>query len=282
MKEVLKLNTSKNSLGKLIKDARKIKSKRTTTRYTQDLLSKDVGVSISYIGDLECGRFTPSYELLIKISKACNLPFTFFAIYNEHIIKRIETKFPNSDFKDNIEIINYYKNSVGYNYEHEFQINGYYNEKKINNYTGSFEEYCSTTLDRIPQIVYDPNVKIAIHKSLNLDPYFGDVPIGDINFQYDLDAKYAYTAFPVSDDGMNLSKISKGDLVIIRRQNHFENGDIVAVKINNSEDLIRRAYKVNTTITLIPNSSVSTYEPRTLDSSEIQIIGKVVKSITNI
>ena len=282
MKEVLKLNTSKNSLGKLIKDARKIKSKRTTTRYTQDLLSKDVGVSISYIGDLECGRFTPSYELLIKISKACNLQFAFFAVHDEHIIKYLETTYPDSNFKDDIEIINYCKDSVGYPYDLEFELNDFYRAKTINNYTGSFNEYCSTTPDRVPQTIYDPNIKIKILKTLNADYFWDDISIGHMVYQYDLNPRYAYTAFPASDDGMNLSKISKGDLVIIRRQNHFENGDIIAVKINNTEDLIRRAYKANTTITLIPNSSVSTYEPLTVDESEIQIIGKVVKSITNI
>lgn len=276
------MNTSKNSLGKLIKEARKIKSERTATRYTQELLSIDVGLSKSYIGDLEYGRYTPSYELLIKISKACNLPFSFFAVYTDHIIKHIETTYPNSDFKDNIQIINYYKNCVGYTFNYESVINGFYNEIKINTFTGSFEEYCALGLERIPQSAYDTDTKIEIQKNLNVDYYFGEVPIGHIVYKYDLDSRYTYSAFPASDDSMNLSKIAKGDLVIIRMQNSFKDGEILAIKINNTEDVIRRAYKTNTTITLIPTSSNSTYEPIILDESEVQIVGKVVRAITKI
>ncbi|WP_053079527.1 helix-turn-helix domain-containing protein [Clostridium massiliodielmoense] len=69
---------SKNEMGILIKKARTLKSKKRGKNYTQLELAKDIGISRSYLGDIESGRIYPNYILLNKISEACEIPFRFF------------------------------------------------------------------------------------------------------------------------------------------------------------------------------------------------------------
>lgn len=76
---------TKQEMGILIKHARKYKSKKIGKNYTQNVLAKDIGISRSYLGDIEKGRTYPNYVLLNKISKACEVPFCFFNEENINI-----------------------------------------------------------------------------------------------------------------------------------------------------------------------------------------------------
>lgn len=69
---------TKSEMGMLIKEARKLKSKSLGKNYTQNDLAKDIGISRSYLGDIEGGRTYPNYILLNKIADACEVPFSFF------------------------------------------------------------------------------------------------------------------------------------------------------------------------------------------------------------
>lgn len=72
------MTLSKKDLGKLIKEARKIKSNQFNSHFTQEELAKAVNKSRSYIGDIESGRIYPNYKLLTKIATACNVDLSFF------------------------------------------------------------------------------------------------------------------------------------------------------------------------------------------------------------
>ncbi len=69
---------SKKDLGETIKLARGIKSAMSGAKYTQANLSDEIGISRSYLGDIEAGRKYPNYVLLNKIADACGVPFSFF------------------------------------------------------------------------------------------------------------------------------------------------------------------------------------------------------------
>lgn len=47
-------------------------------KYTGQNLADDIGISRSYLGDIESGRIYPNYEVLTAISSACCLPLSFF------------------------------------------------------------------------------------------------------------------------------------------------------------------------------------------------------------
>lgn len=69
---------SKEELGKLIKEARKLKGKKLGSNFTQKDLGEEVGISRSYVGDIESGRTYPSYALLSKIADVCGVALDFF------------------------------------------------------------------------------------------------------------------------------------------------------------------------------------------------------------
>ncbi|MEN6490208.1 MAG: XRE family transcriptional regulator [Smithella sp.] len=69
---------TKEELGQRIKTARRYKTTRCGKKYTQSMLAKDVGVSRSYLGDIEAGRKYPNYALLSKIAEACEVPIILF------------------------------------------------------------------------------------------------------------------------------------------------------------------------------------------------------------
>lgn len=75
---VINMLLSKNEIGKLVKEARKYKSKKIGQKYTQIMLGRDIKSSQGYIGDIESGRTYPTYKVLIKIAEACEVPLSFF------------------------------------------------------------------------------------------------------------------------------------------------------------------------------------------------------------
>lgn len=72
------MTLSKEALGKLIKEARKLKGTKLGSSFTQKDLAAAVGISRSYIGDIESGRTYPSFVLLSKIAYACGVSLDFF------------------------------------------------------------------------------------------------------------------------------------------------------------------------------------------------------------
>ena len=58
------------SLGK------KIQKKRKDLGLTQDELAEKVGISLTYMGFIEQGRYAPSLEVLNKIAKALKIPLS--------------------------------------------------------------------------------------------------------------------------------------------------------------------------------------------------------------
>lgn len=82
-------------------------------------------------------------------------------------------------------------------------------------------------------------------------------------------------------DSMINARIMNGDLLLIRRQNDVENGEIAAVLID-GEAVLKRVYKTNDTIIL--QSENPMYKPIILnknDMKDVHIIGKLKKVVLN-
>lgn len=90
-----------------------------------------------------------------------------------------------------------------------------------------------------------------------------------------------YFGLRVIGNSMNLSRISEGDIVIIRKQNYVENGEIAVILIDGENATVKKYYQTDTIITLIPNSSDPAHSPKIYDSGKVPmaILGKVVKAI---
>ena len=92
-------------------------------------------------------------------------------------------------------------------------------------------------------------------------------------------AKGEYFGLKVVGDSMT-PRICQDDVVIVRKQNHIENGEIGVVLINNLDATIKKVIKNGTGMTLIPFNPE--YEPLFFSADEIvtlpvTILGKVVE-----
>lgn len=88
-----------------------------------------------------------------------------------------------------------------------------------------------------------------------------------------------YFALKVKGDSME-PKISAGDVVIVRKQNDVDSGDLAIVLVNGNEATIKKVMKFNGGINLVPNNpaySVMTYTNEQIESLPVNVIGKVVE-----
>lgn len=95
----------------------------------------------------------------------------------------------------------------------------------------------------------------------------------------DLNHGAEYFALRVSGDSMNAARIHDGDLIIVRRQDTVENGEIAVVMVGDEDATVKRFYATNSTVTLMPQSTNPVHQPQIYDLSRtgIKVLGKVVK-----
>ena len=104
-----------------------------------------------------------------------------------------------------------------------------------------------------------------------------------ISLKLDNSDKENYYALFVTGDSME-PLFNSGDMIIVHKQENFENGDNCVILINGEEATIKKVYRGNTGIELKAVNPY--YPPRIFTEEEIQelpvkIIGVVEKSIRN-
>ena len=95
----------------------------------------------------------------------------------------------------------------------------------------------------------------------------------------EMSAKGDHFGLKIVGDSMS-PRICQGDVVIVRKQNYIDNGEIGVVLINNLDATVKKVVKNGTGLTLIPFNPE--YEPIIFTAEEIvtlpvTIIGKVVE-----
>ncbi len=88
-----------------------------------------------------------------------------------------------------------------------------------------------------------------------------------------------YFALKVKGDSME-PKISAGDVVIVRKQEDVDSGDLAIILANGNEATIKKVMKFNGGINLVPNNpayEVMTYTNEQIESLPVNILGKVVE-----
>ena len=89
-----------------------------------------------------------------------------------------------------------------------------------------------------------------------------------------------YFALQIKGDSME-PKFSEGDVVIVRKQSVVENGDIAIILVNGNEATVKKFYRKDTGITLMPTNTAK-YEPmfftqQETDELPVVVLGKVVE-----
>ena len=78
---------------------------------------------------------------------------------------------------------------------------------------------------------------------------------------------------------MNAARIQDGDILIVRRQEEVENGEVAVVMVGDEDATVKRFYATGSTVTLMPQSTNPTHQPQIYDTATtpIRVIGKVVE-----
>ncbi len=95
----------------------------------------------------------------------------------------------------------------------------------------------------------------------------------------DLNGGAEYFGLRVRGDSMNALRINDGDIIIVRRQEEVEQGEVAVVLVDEEDATVKRFYSSDTTVTLMPQSTNPEHKPQLYDISKttIRILGKVVK-----
>lgn len=144
---------SKHDLGKLVKQARKIKSDKIGKKYTQKMLATDIKKSQSYIGDIESGRTYPSFVILNLIADACGISISYFQ--DEEKTNKDIDKF----IKSNLDLKDREVPEIRENIKHdpEIKINYIYDCVKENS-TNDYKKF-KTPEEAISYILHNPVIK---------------------------------------------------------------------------------------------------------------------------
>ncbi len=89
-----------------------------------------------------------------------------------------------------------------------------------------------------------------------------------------------YFALRVKGDSMDAAHIFEGNVLIVRKQDTVENGEIAVVMIGDNDATVKRFYCEEQIVTLMPQSTNPRHLPQIYDMSKIpvRVIGKVVKN----
>jgi repressor LexA len=88
-----------------------------------------------------------------------------------------------------------------------------------------------------------------------------------------------YFGLRVRGDSMDAARINDGDVVIVRRQDVVENGQIAVCLINGEDATLKRFSQNGPIVTLMPQSTNPANKPFVYDLQEtsVEILGLVVK-----
>lgn len=109
-------------------------------------------------------------------------------------------------------------------------------------------------------------------------PIFADENIEGYTIT-DLNGGADYFALRVSGDSMNAARINDGDIIIVRKQNIVDPGEIAVVRVGDDEATVKRFFQTENTVTLVPQSYNQKHKPQIydLETTNIDILGKVIK-----
>ena len=126
---------------------------------------------------------------------------------------------------------------------------------------------------------YHPTRSIPILGRISAGlPLYAEQNIEGYTFT-DLNGRAEYFALRVSGDSMNAMGINDGYLIIVRRQDEVENGEVAVVMVGEEDATVKRFYATGSTVTLMPQSTNPVHQPQIYDlrKTPIKVLGKVVK-----
>ena len=129
-------------------------------------------------------------------------------------------------------------------------------------------------------ISYAPTQRIPILGRISAGlPLYAEEQIEGYTYT-DLNHGGEYFALRVHGDSKNAIRIYDGDLLIIRKQDVVEDGEIAVVMVNDDEATVKCWHRRENIVMLEPKSTNPTHQMQIYDAKEtpIRVIGKVVQN----
>ena len=121
--------------------------------------------------------------------------------------------------------------------------------------------------------------QIPVYSSINSSDFSSDN--NNILDYTDLSSDYfdkgEYFALYIQGDSMSVSRICDGDIVIVRRQDEVNSGEIAVVTVENEDAVVRKVFTRDDTVTLMESNKNTNNSSCIIDKGEVRILGKVVE-----
>lgn len=234
----------------------KIREKRKSKNMTLDQLSALTGAHTGFLSHIERGSRMPSIEMLEKIASALDTPVDYFLKQEQ-----IRESFYKA-LGENLSVYptNEYERMTINEPELKYGIDRHEEKKEVIGIT--------------PVPVFD-----IIHAG---DPIRSEKNI--IGYEFlsgSLIKGENYFGLKVKGDSMDKSRINDGDVVIVRKQSEVENGEIAVVLVDGENATVKKFYRADTIVSLIPDSNNNEHQPRFITKETVTVLGKVVRVIIN-
>lgn len=132
----------------------------------------------------------------------------------------------------------------------------------------------------MPARPYKPSHRIPILGRISAGlPLYAEQNIEGYTFT-DLNGGGEYFALRVTGDSMTAARIFDGDLLIVRRQDIVDDGQIAVVIVGDDEATVKRFYRQGSTVTLMPQSMNPVHQPQVYDikTTRIRVVGRVMRN----
>ena len=147
-------------------------------------------------------------------------------------------------------------------------------------------------MDRRPQepeqevtpIAYNPTHRIAVLGRISAGlPLYAEEHIEGYIYT-ELNGGNEYFGLRVQGDSMTAARICEDDIIVVRRQEEVEDGEIAVVMVGDEDATVKRFHRSGHTVTLTPQSYNPSHQPQVYDlkHTSIRILGKVVQVIYSV
>lgn len=216
----------------------KVKKARLENKLTQKQLGKKLGVSETFINEVETGKKILNEKLIDRISKVLNTDINDISMYSEETVyeETPKIKSENKPFK------------------------GHKDNKEVNEI---WNKAFGDVLKNVP--IYDYSLNNALS--------FRQMPVYSNKIEGHPQDKVFFIS--IEDDDMLGFRIAKGDLAFCHATKEVQNNSIYLLEINN-ERFVRQVKKLDSTKILLVSNKASV-KTETVNIKEVQVLGKIHK-----
>lgn len=251
-----------------------LRSLRRKARLTQAELADALGLSRSSISMYERGEREPDFETIELIADYFNVSMGYLVGWEED---------PYDYEKDEDGRLASIPTDI---FEHLAEI--YQNDA-----SSIWAAYLSMQKSAQNEAQSVPNHDIFPYKPTHRIPILGRISAGlplyaeehiEGYMMTELNGGGEYFALRVKGDSMTAARIYDGDLIIVRRQDYVENGQLAVVLVNGYDATVKKFYRTDTTVSLVPQSLNPEHQMQVYDASktEIKVLGLVVQIVINV